>query len=52
MNFLRNSQKSALWLAGREKNWRKIECAPKGAILPREEIHENIYTAVKKIIKR
>ena len=51
MNFLRNSQKSALWLAKREKNWKKIECAPKGEILPREEIHEEIYKAVKKVLK-
>ena len=52
MNFLKNSQKSALWLAEREKNWQKIECAPKGTILPREEIHEEIYRAVKKVIQK
>ncbi len=51
MNFLKNSQKSALWLADREKNWKKIECAPKGEILPREVIHEEIYKAVKKALK-
>ncbi|MEI8130703.1 MAG: thymidylate kinase [bacterium] len=52
MTFLKNSQKSALWLARREKNWKKIECAPKGEMLPREEIHEHIYEQVKKQITK
>ncbi len=52
MNFLKNSQKSALWLAEREKNWKKIECAPTGGILPREEIHEEIYKTVKNVLKK
>ena len=52
MNFLKNSQKSALWLAEREKNWKKIECAPKGEILPREEIHEQIFKAVRSVVKK
>ena len=51
INFLKNSQKSALWLAEREKNWKKIECAPKGEILPRAEIHEEIYRTIKKVLK-
>ncbi|MBP6884707.1 MAG: deoxynucleoside kinase [Candidatus Pacebacteria bacterium] len=50
MNFLKNSQKSALWLALREKNWKKIECAPKDEILPREEIHNEIYKTVKRVL--
>ena len=52
MNFLKNSEKSALWLADREKNWKKIECAPKGAILPREDIHEEIYKTVRTVLKK
>lgn len=49
--FLENSEKSALWLADREKNWKKIECADGKNILPREEIHEQIYTQIKKVLK-
>jgi len=30
--------------------WKKIECSEKGGILPREVIHERIYTDVRKII--
>lgn len=51
-NFLKNSIKSALWLAKREKNWAKIDCTKNGAILPRPEIHEMIYAQVKKIIRK
>lgn len=52
ISFLRNSQKSALWLSSREKKWKKVECAPKGEILPREEIHGEIYQAVRTILKK
>ncbi|OGI64371.1 hypothetical protein A2733_00125 [Candidatus Nomurabacteria bacterium RIFCSPHIGHO2_01_FULL_40_20] len=52
VNFLVNSRKSALWLAGREKNWVKIDCAPEGEILSREEVHKMIYEKVKKILKK
>ncbi len=51
LNFLKNSGKSARWLAGKLKNFVKIECASKGKILSREEIHEMIYEKVKKILK-
>ncbi|MBP7804968.1 MAG: deoxynucleoside kinase [Candidatus Pacebacteria bacterium] len=50
--FLENSEKSALWLAGREKNWRKVECAKGSEILPREVIHEEIYKSVLKVLKK
>ena len=50
-NFMKNSIKSALWLAKREKNWEKIDCSKKGEILSREQIHEMIYEKVKKIVK-
>lgn len=52
MDFLKNSQKSALWLSEREKNWKKIECAPKGEIMPREDIHEEIYKSVRAVVKK
>jgi len=44
--FMKNSIKSALWLAKTQKNWTKINCMEKGKILPREKIHEIIYEKV------
>ena len=52
VDFLKNSQKSALWLAEREKNWKKIECAEAGEILPRDVIAEQIYQHVKKVLSK
>ncbi len=49
--YLTNSQKSASWLAEREKNWIKVECVKNGALATREYIHEEIYQEVKKILK-
>ncbi len=51
LSYQKNSIKSALWLAKREKKWSKIDCSVKGKILSREEIHEIIYKKIKKIIK-
>jgi len=51
VNFLKNSIKSALKLEKEVPNFIKIDCAPKKEILSREQIHEMIYTKVKKIIK-
>ena len=50
-DFMKNSIKSALWLAKTQKNWKKINCAEKSEILSREVIHEMIYQKVKKILK-
>lgn len=47
-NFLKNSIKSALWLAKTHKNWVKIECAKNKSILSKEDIHEMVYKEVKK----
>lgn len=49
--FMKNSIKSALWLAKTQPNWAKINCSEKGQILSREQIHEMIYKEVKKIVK-
>ncbi len=51
LEFKKNSIKSALWLSKTQKGWVKIDCAPKGIINTRENIHEEIYAKVKKIIK-
>jgi len=49
--YLTNSNKAALWLAKTQKGWIKIECAPKGYIDERENIHSQIYEKAKKVIK-
>jgi dTMP kinase len=51
VNFLINSRKSALWLVKEVPNFIKIDCAPKGEILSREDIHEMVYEKIKKIVK-
>jgi dTMP kinase len=52
VNFMKNSIKSALWLAKTQKGWVKIDCAKNNTIDTRENIHEKIYEKVKKIIKK
>ncbi|OGI67477.1 hypothetical protein A3A05_00950 [Candidatus Nomurabacteria bacterium RIFCSPLOWO2_01_FULL_41_12] len=51
IKFLENSRKSALWLAGREKNWVKIKCTSGNKMEERENIHKEVYEKVKKILK-
>lgn len=52
LNFKKNSIKSALWLAGREKGWVKVDCVKKNVLDTRENIHEEIYAKVKKILTK
>lgn len=52
LNFLRNSIKSALWLAKTQKNWMKIESMKGKNLRTFPDIHEEIYEKVKKIIKK
>ncbi len=50
--YVAAAQKSAVRLLKENTNWVSIECADKkGAILPREAIHDRIYTAVKKTLR-
>ena len=51
VKFLENSRKSALWLAKTQKGWIKIECVKRGVLNTRENIHNEIYEKIKKIIK-
>jgi len=51
IKYLENSRKSALWLSKTQNNYCQIECAKKGAILPREDIHEMVYKEVEKVLK-
>jgi dTMP kinase len=50
-DFLKNSRNAALWLSKELPYFKKIECAPSGTILSREEIHAMVYDKVKKIVK-
>ena len=50
VNFLKNSNKSALWLAKTQKNWIKIDCVKNEVLSTREDIHKEIYEKIKKII--
>lgn len=50
VKFLENSRKSALWLAKTQKGWTKIECVKNGILETRENIHQEIYKKIKKII--
>lgn len=50
VEYLSNSKKSALWLAKTQKNYVQIDCAEKTGIRTREDIHEEIYKKVKRII--
>ena len=51
MSYQENSIKSALWLAKNQPNWRKINCLDKNKLRTREDIHEDVYREVKKILK-
>jgi dTMP kinase len=50
-NFLKNSIKSALWLAETQKNWIKIECMKNGELRSFSNIHEEIYEKIKKVLR-
>ena len=49
--YLENSRKSALWLSKTQKGWVKIECVNRGILNSREDIHEEIYEKVVKLLK-
>ncbi|MEK7081126.1 MAG: deoxynucleoside kinase [Patescibacteria group bacterium] len=51
INFLINSRQSALKLVKEIPNFIKIDCAPKGEILSRGIIHEEVYKKVKKVLR-
>ncbi len=50
-SFLVNSRKSALWLSKNLKNFLKISCAKGNELRSREDIHNEIYEKVKKVLK-
>lgn len=50
-DFMKNSYKSAMWLADNQPNWCKINCVEKNKLRTREDIHEEVYKNVLKILK-
>jgi dTMP kinase len=51
IEYLTNSQKSALWLAKTQKNYVQIDCVMKNVLRTREDIHEELYKKAEKVIK-
>ena len=51
INFMSNSYKSAMWLAKDQANWCKIDCVVKNKLRTREDIHEEVYKNVLKVLK-
>jgi dTMP kinase len=49
--FMMNSYNSAMWLAKNQANWCKVDCVKKDKLRTREDIHEEVYDEVKKILK-
>lgn len=47
---LENARNSALKLVKELNNFVKIDCAPKGEIMQREEVHELVYQQIKKLV--
>ncbi len=50
-SFLENSRKSAVWLAKTQKNYVQIDCVSKNVLRTREDIHEELYKKVGKLLK-
>lgn len=50
IEYLTNSHKSAVWLAKSQSEFTQIECTSKNILRTREDIHEEIYEKVKKIL--
>ncbi len=51
VEYLTNSRKSALWLAKTQPEFKQIECAQKNILRTREDIHEEVYGKVRKLLK-
>ena len=51
LDFQKNSRTSAMWLSKVLPNFIKVDCAPRGKLLSRETIHDEVYKNVKKVLK-
>lgn len=50
MHHLENARESALKLVKELNNFKKIDCAPEGELLPPATIHEKVFAEVSKVI--
>ncbi|HVM73464.1 MAG TPA: thymidylate kinase [Candidatus Paceibacterota bacterium] len=50
--YLEHAQMAAMWLMKENAGWRKIECAPRGTIRERADIHEELWSVVEKVMPR
>ncbi len=48
---LENARKSALLLAKEQSNWAKIDCVKNRVLRTREDIHDEVYEKVKKVLR-
>ncbi len=51
IDFMKNSYESAMWLSGNQPGWFKIDCVKNKKMRTRENIHQEIYKEVKKVLK-
>ena len=51
IKHLQESQKSAVKIVQENNKWIQIECSENNQIMTREEIHEKIFLAVRKVLK-
>lgn len=49
-DFLKNSRECGLWLTEQSNSWSAVACAPGAKMRSIEDIHEEVYQTVKKII--
>ncbi|HVY73145.1 MAG TPA: hypothetical protein VG984_03845 [Candidatus Paceibacterota bacterium] len=52
LRYLLNSQEGALKIIKSSNSWNKIVCSNKAGIMPREVIHEKMWSIVKPLVKR
>lgn len=51
LEYMKNSYKTAMWLSNIDKSFYKIDCVEKNKMRSIEDIHEEVYSYVKKLIK-
>lgn len=48
--YMKNSRETAEWLSTRQSNWHTVDCAKGGEMRAREDIHEDVYKVVSKLL--
>jgi dTMP kinase len=50
--YLEHAQMAAAWLMKQNSGWHRIECAPEGVIRSRDDIGEDVYAIVERMLSR